>query len=329
MAIATRNSTLWADLETTYGSGTPALTLDDGILVINPTFTPQFEMLEPEERPGTSGQHASHLGRYWSQLAFDTLLRSSGTAHAKTTEPKLGRLLQACGFTMSSGGTDPSGYYRYSLSSTLSTHKSLFAEAYFGDSIAGIKHSIKGLRGTFNFSFDSGQLPVCSFMYKGIRIAATSTPLPASTFETTQPMTALSVAIAGLPVASATINLLHFEFDLGREPVMGEDAQDVTGVTEFYSTNWNIKGNIVVEALPGLTVALETELLARTGKTLIVTCDQPDDADEHCTFKFVNAKWENYEYGDKDGIRTITIPFTAFESSGDDSLVIQFGAVLA
>jgi len=324
MAMATRNSSIWFELEGTANYGVdPTPTAADAMLIINPTFTPQFDMLEPEERPGTLGQHASYVGRYWSQLAFDTLLRSSGTAHEGTAAPKIGKLLRACGFVESTGGTGQNCYYRYNLDSTLTNHDSGTAYVY----IDGILHELNGMRGTFNFAFDSGQIPIFSFTFKGKRVAASAVAFPANTFETTLPMSALSVALTNSPDAANT-PLLHFEFDMGKEPVMGEDAKEDTGIAEFYSLNWNIKGNLVVEATPACITTLETELVARTGKNLIVVCDQSTDANEHCSFEFANVMWENYEWGDKDGIRTITIPFTAFESSGDDSLQIQFGAIL-
>ena len=336
MAFPTRNSVIWGEQESTYGAiPSPPPGEADAILCVGePVLQPQLELLASEERPGTLGQHQSHGGKQWSKLTFGTLLRSSGSAHATGgTEPRLGKWLEACGFTKSAGGADPYGYFNYVLSSDWSAHKSMYVYGWYGGDEGGgsdtVFYKLAGARGTFSFSSTAGEIPKFDFVFNG-RYTATALdtwPSPVGTFETTTPMVALNVEWGGLDgTMLANTAFLEFNFDMGSEPAMSDSAGMATGVDKAYITKWEVKGNLILQANPTMIVTLETELKARTGKALQVNFQQSDDINEHFIIKFANLMWENpYELGDKDGIRVVNMPFTAFESSGDDTIELQFG----
>ena len=333
MAFPTRNSVIWGKQEMGYNSD-PTVQYGDAILTVGqPVIQPQLNTLDSEERPGTLGQHHSHAGKQWAKLTFDTLLRSSGTAHEGSVEPRLSRWIQACGFTQSTGGTGQDGWYKLALSSDWSAHKSIYVYGYYGggddtgnDSVL---YKLGGGRGTFSFASVAGEIPKLSFAINGLYTATAATTWPANvgTFETTTPMVGIGVSWSGLDsTMTANTAFLEFNFDMGSEPIIGDSAGTATGVNRAYITKWEVSGNLILQANPSMIPVLETEITARTGKALQVTYEQPDDSDEHFLVKFASLMWEGmYDLGDKDGLRIVNMPFKAYESTGDDTVTLQFG----
>jgi len=328
MSIPTRNDVIWIEKEGTYGSD-PTPTNADALLTAGtPVFTPNFELIDAEEYPGTLGKYKAHLGRYWSAISFESLLRSSGAAYTGGTVPRLGKTLQGCGLVESGGS--PSTFYKYNLSSDLTDHPSVTIYNYKGggDNPTNdtVLHELNGARGTLSFSFDRGEIPRFAFNFKGLWVdsIATTWPDPHASYETTHPMAALGVVITNYP-DSTNAAFLHLDFDLGSEPVMVEDAKDADGVVAFKIVKWDITGNCTIEATPAAVTALETAIKARTSNALRFVFQTPGTASEKCIITFAAARWDTYTWGDKDGIRTLSFPFRGDESAGDDGVEIRFG----
>ena len=333
MAFPTRNSVIRGKQEGTYGTD-PTTGVADAILTLGqPVIQPQLHTLEAEEMAGTLGEHHSHAGKRWAKLTFDTFLRSSGTAHEGTVEPRLSRWFQACGFTQTTGGTGQVGWYRLAQSSDWTNHKSIWVDGYYGggDDVTTdtVKYVLSGGRGSFSFASVAGEIPKLSFEMNGLYTATAATTWPATnTFETTTPMVGLGVAWTGLDsTMTANTAFLEFNFDMGIEAVPQDSAGVTTGVNRTYLTKWSVSGNLVLQANIAMIPILETEITARTGKALQVTYVQPDDANEYFLVKFASLMWEGmYDLGDKDGIRVVNMPFKAYELTGDDTVTMQFGA---
>ena len=160
--LFTRRQVILAKIESTYGTdsvpavGTDAMLISD--LSINPA---QSEYVNRDLiRPylGASQQLPAAIR---SEVSFTVELAGSGAAG---TAPKWGPLIRACGFaeTVNAGVS-----VQYDPSSGTVPSLTLYA---FRD---GVRHVIRGARGTFTIALNNRERPVINFTFTGLYQAPT------------------------------------------------------------------------------------------------------------------------------------------------------------
>lgn len=160
----TRKQLILAKIETTYGTdsvpvvGTNAILISD--LSINPS---QSEYVNRDLiRPylGSSQQLPTAIR---SEVSFSVELAGSGAAG---TAPKWGPLIRACGFSETvSAGVD----VKYDPISATFPSLTIYA---FRD---GMRHIMRGARGTFNIAMNNRERPLINFTFTGLYSTPTDT----------------------------------------------------------------------------------------------------------------------------------------------------------
>jgi hypothetical protein len=170
MPRQTRQQFILAKIEATYATDSTPIGADDAILVSEPELVPlQANNVPRDFVRGYLGGSEHLVGTATKALSFTAEWAGSGTA---TTPPRIGRLLQACGFVQNIGASavdyQPITTFGASTSLTIYYH------------LAGERHKLLGARGTFTLEAGVGERPVFRFRFVGLDggIAAIGDPTP-------------------------------------------------------------------------------------------------------------------------------------------------------
>lgn len=99
MTILFNRATLLAKTETTFDTDASPTAADDAFLVEAPDFTPDITVLRRNNVKEDLSPDPTVTGRKLAQITFQHEVRSNGNTDG-TAEPRVGRLLKACGFTV-------------------------------------------------------------------------------------------------------------------------------------------------------------------------------------------------------------------------------------
>lgn len=175
MPLLNRKMALYAAVESVYGTA-PSLP-SNGILVSKPTIKVNNEKVERKFVTPTLSSMAPEIVLNTYTIAFDVEARCGASAGVA---PEIGPLLRACGMSQTiNAGTS----VVYNLSSSTATHESCSLWLY----IDGIRHLIKGARGTWKLNAKVGQFGIFSFEMQGLYAGPTDIALPAVTYSGLDP----------------------------------------------------------------------------------------------------------------------------------------------
>lgn len=171
-----RNTAILAKIESTYGTDSTPTEGANAILVSNVSITPIVAQNVDRDlvRPYL-GASEQLVGTLYVQMQFDVELAGSGAAG---TAPAFGPLLRACGFVET---VTASVRTEYNLTTPASDSVSIY---YFLD---GVKHVVRGCRGTVTLRLGAGARPVLSCNFLGLDggvSAATPSALTLTAFKT-------------------------------------------------------------------------------------------------------------------------------------------------
>lgn len=159
----TRNTVLVAKVESVYNTdSTP--TGAEAMLISKPTLNPLNANNVPRDVIiGYLGSKEHLVGSMFQECSFDVELVGGGTAG---TRPAWGDLMLACGWAETATvGTRVD----YTLVSAAFQSVSLY---WYDD---GLLHKLLGARGDVSIKMTSGGIPVLSFSFKGLYLAAAAT----------------------------------------------------------------------------------------------------------------------------------------------------------
>jgi len=99
--LLTRRAVVQAKVETVYGQ-TESVGVDDGVLVAEPTYTIEPNVLERTFVRDSLSQTPHIIGRKLAQMEFQTEFRGNGKQHSGNAldAPIISRLFRACGYAM-------------------------------------------------------------------------------------------------------------------------------------------------------------------------------------------------------------------------------------
>lgn len=95
MALRTKNAVILAKIEATAGTDAAPVASTDAVLVENPQFNPNPNLVNTDEVSGSLDGAGPMVGGLKATLSFDVYLKGAGAAG---TVPEIGKLLRACGF---------------------------------------------------------------------------------------------------------------------------------------------------------------------------------------------------------------------------------------
>lgn len=268
MARYIRNTIILAKLEAVPGTVETPVVGSNAILVSNVSINPLAANNVPRELvTGWMGGSEHLVGTSYVEMTFDVEVQGSGAAG---TNPAWFPLLEACGFA---------------VSNTVSTRSNAYLETPADGSVTifyaidGLRHRVKGARGTMSLKMNSGERPVFSFRFLGIHHdtmeIATGTPVYTA-FKTpsviTNPNTGdltfgctfnLNTAAPALTGGTA-YSSRGLELDLGNQvahtPLLGDESIDI-GQRE-------VTGKIALDLTAAQEVTFMTAVKANTTQSI-------------------------------------------------------------
>jgi len=308
--MLTNTDIVLAKIESTYNTDPTPLVGTDGVLCEAPTLA--WEGARMNERPAARaslGKLKSVFGDGLHTLSFDVEMKGSGTAG---TPPEYDPLLRSCGFGITNVPATSDTY------APVSTSLESCTIYYFQD---GVKlYKLTGCRGNVSFSLEAGNIIKMSFTMTGHSVKPTDVTAGAVTYQSTVPQAIVSGSFA---VNSYAGIISAFAFDMGNTVAMPPDINAVDGFADIRITGRDPSGTIDPEEVLVATHDFEAEYRAGTSMAIsigsigavagnIVDIDMPA------------VYYREMSLGDRDGIRTIELPFGMAESSGDDECSIVF-----
>lgn len=309
MPLLSRKRLILAKTETTYGtSASPAGS--DAILVRNLEITPlEADVVSRELVRPYLGNQEQLLANPRVKVTCEVELTGSGAAG---TAPRYGALLQACGLA----ATTVAG-----ASVTYAPVSSNFSSCTIFYNVDGVQHPVTGCRGTVEFSFQLGEIPLAKFELTGIYNPPVDLAQPAVTYSNqASPLIFKEGNSSGFSFMSYSGCLMSVDFNLANEVI----HRELIGCSkEVLITDRKPAGTVVIEA-PTIAqkdffaIALNTNLGG-------LTISHGTTAGNRIAFAAGQTDITQPTYSDSDGIQMLNLPFVATPTTaGNDEFSLAF-----
>ena len=314
--MLTRKTVVLAKIEAEYGTDpTPAGT--DAVLVSNPDIKVEGEMLVRDFVRESLSPVGHVIGKKKVTISFETELKGSGTAG---TAPETGVLFQACGMDETVSASTSVTYAPEAVSTSVA---SCTLYVY----LDGTRHIATGCRGTFSINLEAGNFGRVQWTFTGAYATPTDQNLPTTTTDTTIPqiVQGASFEIDGYaPVVAA------LTFDIGNTIAANGDVNSADGYGPFQITARDSMGSINPESATiavqeaDMTANFWDDWEAGQGRALTIG-PIGSTAGNILNIDMPNVIAREMTYGDRNGVRTFEMPFTAAETGAhNDEITIVF-----
>lgn len=307
--MLTRNSVLYAKVESTYGTDAVP-TPSDAVLVESLAWSNAG--LGMIERPGVHGslgtvQHV-FAGRLL-QVTFDAEIKGSGTIDAP---PEIGALLQACGLAETITATTSVSYDPVSTGIESAT-------IYIYEDGKRIK--VLGVRGNVSFALTAGGIMKASFTMTGHVEAQTDTALPVPTLDATVPPPFIG---ASFTVDSFAGVIEALNFDMGNAVALPKSANGPDGYGEVTITGRDVNGS--VNPQDELVATEDWVGNFTSGSSMALTTGTVGSAvGNRVAMSMPGVYYRDLAPADRDGIRAFDLTFGAAETAAlNDEVAIIF-----
>ena len=263
MSRNVRNQVGMAKIEATYGVDSSPTGTANAILFSKPKLTPLSANNVDRDlvRPYFGGSEQL-VGTRYVQAEFTVELASSGTLG---TAPAFGPLLRACAMAEVIIATTRVDY-------TPITNSQESVTIYWYDD--GVLHMLKGARGTFKLSANSGERPELAFTFQGlysnpsaaipgtVSFASFVTPLVVTDANSGDAIFGATVSATGAPAITGgtAYPSLGLELDIGNTvsftPLLGGETVDITQRA--------VGGSLKLDLTAAQEVSFYTTVLAAT-----------------------------------------------------------------
>ncbi len=306
--MLTKNSLILAKVETTYGTdATPTGT--DALLVSSPSLKVDGNLLVRDYVRSTLSPIGHVVGRKNVTVTFETELKGSGAAG---TAPEIDALLRGCGMHPTVVASTSVTYDPVSTGA-----ESITMYVYFD----GLMHKVVGCRGSFSFNLEAGSYGKFSWTFEGKYAKPTDTPMATPTFNATKPVPVLSAGFTVGSYGSGCINA--FSFDMATTITRGGCMNSSDGYGDSMLVSRDPNGSFDPEAVLIATEDFWGDWESSADKS--ITCSIGTAAGNIVTINVPQAEYREVNYGDREGIRTYEIPFTATGTgAGDDEIQLVF-----
>lgn len=303
MSLKFRKKVIVAKIESTYGTDSAPTGAANAIQTSNFQITPlEAEYIERNLDRPTLGNELQILVGTHVMVSFDVEMAGAG---AVDTAPAYGPLLRGCGTAETITAITSVAYAPISASEESVT---IYAH------LDGQKHALVGARGSASLSIRPRGIAQWSFQFTGLWVdpATASDPTPDySAFQTPLPITNDNTGTFTLHGSS--YNVLGFSFNQNNQVTY----RNVVGEESVQITDRNPTGSITIEAPVLSTKNWFTTIKAGTTGAMQVI--HGSSAGAICQFDGSTVQATNPQYGESDGIRTLSMDLSFIPSdSGDD-----------
>lgn len=308
MPILTQKALMLVKAEVTQGTDSVPDAATDAILVTDPVFSVDANVLERDFARPDFSQYASVIGRKLASVSFSIQMHGSGTSNVS---PIWARLLAACGMVETEdAGTSPSEFDPLTTAQTSVTIY-LFYE--------GLRHIMTGCMGTFTISAEAGSNPVINFTMTGNYSTPTDDTYPASpVFEDVVSPQVELAALAYAADSSLVVNA--FNMDMGNNVVPRSDVNSSDGYRGVRISGRNTTGGMDPEVEEDHT--FWTEMSASTLSTFTMTLGQTTG--NRIVLTAPRTQIIGVGYGDRENLRTYDLSLAFRRDAGNDEFKITF-----
>lgn len=302
MTLLSRKYIILAKVESSEDSDASPTGANDAVQVQNLQLSWPNEVHDRDFGSTSHSPFKPIQGRKYGQLTFDVELKGSGTAG---TAPDLGALLRGCyiGETVNVG-TD------VTYDPVTDSPDSLTIYAYRD----GLLYKFTGCRGNPVFKFSVGQVPMLSFTFMGHAVDVSDDALPSPTFDATVPEV---VKNASFSIGGYSAAIANLELDMGNGIGATDDMNHASGYGRFIAkSRRTAQGSFDPEATLVATNDFWSQWEDGTEQALSITIGAT--AGNIITFTAPKIVHRELSEGDRDGVLTYEIPFTAARDTGDD-----------
>lgn len=308
--MLSKNRFLCAKEESVYGSDPTPTTTANALEALSVNVSYQGDKIERDVMRSNISPLAPRIGKRFIEVTFDVEVKGGGT---KGTASRIGDLLEACGYAeVASAGSS----VVYSPSSQ--SHKSVTLYIYDAiSSSSSILHKVTGARGSFSLKLTAGAIAVMSFTMKGIYNAPTDVSAPtAPTFETTIP----PIVESSLFTINSIDSLIAQELNLAlnNEIVEQQDLNSATSLKGYLITGRKPSGSFNPEAVSVATYDFVGDWVGAEQRALSVVVGSV--AGNKITITAPKVTIDSVGDGDRNGIKTVELPFSCSQNSGNDEL---------
>ena len=304
-----------AKLETDYGVDPTPTPAANAIMANNVTLpTPISEKLERLIVNDKLGKQPHKINIRGYTCSFDVEMKGHGTDAG--VAPPEGCILQACAMKETVDGSI--GCVEYTPTLTIAELKSCTLYIY----VAGLlRHIMSGCVGNVSLTLTAGQIGLYHFEMTGLYVVPTDVALVSPTFPTHKPPIITSAAYS-LGGYAGIINAL--ELNSGNAVSERPSVNSATGgVAGYRVTNKAPTGAIDPEAVIEATEAFWADFLAGTEHSLSI--DVGVSGHNYIQVTAPKYVYDELAWGARDGIRTYDIPFSLYDSSGNDFMELHYG----
>lgn len=304
-----KKQVILAKPEVTYNVDPVPVAATDALKIENLSHGPANQlMVEQNPVKNTLSKDKSLFGTTLWQVSGEVNLKGSGSAGVA---PEYGPLLRACGLGETIVAITSVTYAPVSESLESAT-------IYIYED--GKLYKITGCVGNASNAGEAGSTGKLSFSLTGHKSAITDDALVSPTLDATE---APIIKSAGFTIDSYAAAISALNFDLGNEISMPKDINSADGFGTIQIIGRDINGTIDPEDTllatndfisdweNGTEMALTTGVIGGT-------------AGNRFQISMPAVSYRDASLGDREGIRTMEMPFGAHEVSGDDGISIVF-----
>ncbi|GAU08142.1 phage tail tube protein [Desulfoplanes formicivorans] len=316
MPKLTRRRVVLAKTEATYGvDASPDPATDAFICNVSSNITPSGEEVTRDYVRDVLSPIGSVVTTKTVALTIQTELKGGGMEDTDILPPEYEPLLLACG--MKKSGDAATGWV-YQPESDPAKHDSCTIY-YYQD---GLLHKAIGCRGSFKIDASVSALGTIEFSMTGLWVDPVDEAMPSPVIADIVPpiVAGLGLTVGGYsPVCNA------LSFDLGVSTSQRKDINSSTGVTGIEIQSRTPTGSIDPEAV---TLAEFNPWTAWSGSTkAAISATVGSDIGNRISISIPKAQYGVPAYGDRDGILTYSLAFTATiddAGTGDDEVVLTY-----
>jgi len=263
------------------------------------------------------------------EVTFQVECKGSGVdANGNVLEPRIGRLIQACGFNKTVN-TDTAGIVTdivYTPSSDefgSATRPAIAFEIYMGLSgTTADKFVVYNAGGNFKFTGNVGNYAILEFTFTGqLYSGPTTITVPSVTYETTQPSPFLGANIIFDNNTSFVFNSVNI--DTGNNIIIRKDANEETGIKGVLLGKRHMTATLDPEA----TFANDYDwigLLKQGHKASLSIGPVGSEVGNKYSMNAPAAQLTGVDHANRDDILTFDVNLLLTEVNGDDELSITF-----
>jgi hypothetical protein len=309
MVMLSKRCLLLAKAETTYGVDPTPTEAANALLVIDPQIKETFEAVERGVKLQTLTPFPSLAAMKSAEITFKSEIKGSGSV---ALAPRLGVILQACGFTPTVNSGVSVSYAPVSSSFT-----SITCWLYKD----GRKHVINGCRGkSMKVIAEAGKVAMLEITLEGLYTAPTNVALPTPTYEAGNPVICKGTTFSYN--SKTTLIASKLEVDMGLTLAKRPSLSATDALAGFEITDRNPTFSMDVEAQIETSYAFRTDALT-TQRAVSYAIGSV--AGNICTINITKANITSVEYGDNEGILMESLKGEcSISSTGNDEVTLVF-----